>query len=217
LSIRPPYQRKDITLPADTSNQKSLRNKDNSITELVEWATAGAESIEDMIEIFGKEGVAYSTGEEITHDYRLITGDEKQAFLIRVAGQRVFIVKWKFITPPSQREFVALHFIINGAGKFILNDSSKSGIYDDLTRVTENRIRNGKSPSEACTGLDVPRGFKRNKDFYYRTACEDHGTTGNKETCEVCARVGKSIPATELENVGAAFKDLARPTWKLEF
>lgn len=202
----------------ESSPTKDLVNKDGSVTKLVELATANVSSVDDLIDVFGNQGVTYSTGEEITNDYRLITGDEKQLFLQRVAGARVGCVKWRFIVPPGGREFVAVHTIIDGHGKFIVNDSSKGGIYGQLSEITSKRIEEGWPEDRAHTGVVCDRGFKQNNEFYFRTRCAVH-TDPKKpvDDCVMCAGIGHAIPKAEVDDVPAAQKEKARPTWRLDF
>ncbi len=185
-----------------SSKSKDLTNKDGQPTKLVEWATMDVDSIDDMIELFGTSGVSYSSGEELTGDYQLITGDEKQLFLQRVQSRRVFCVQWEFRTPASgnnRREFVSVYVIIDGHGKFIVNDSSKGGFYGQLSELTSKRIDTGKTEREAKTGLLAERGFKPNKPFFFDT------------------RTSKAIPRNDLASVPDEFKEEAKPTWRLEF
>lgn len=191
-----------------TPKTKDLRNADGEITKLVEWATMDVDSVDDMIALFGEKGVAYSTGEEITGDYQLITGDEKQLFLQRVQGCRTMCVQWAFRTPSSgnnKREFVSVHVIIDTKGKYIVNDSAKGGFYGQLSDVTNHRLSTGKSEREAHTGLLAERGFKPNKPFYFRTGPEGH------------ENIGKAIPRNELNDVPEEHREVAKPTWRLEF
>jgi hypothetical protein len=183
---------------------KDLKNKDGQPTKLVEWATMDANSVDEMIELFGTSGVSYSSGEEITGDYTLVTGDEKQLFLQRVQGRRVFCVQWEFRTPAgkataSTREFVSVHVVIDGHGKFIVNDSAKGGFYGQLSEITSKRIETGKSDRESKTGLLAQRGFKPNKPFFFDV------------------RTGKAIPRADMDTVPEEHREQAKPTWKLEF
>jgi hypothetical protein len=181
---------------------KDLANKDGQPTKLVEWATMEANSVDEMVTLFGESGISYSSGEELTGDYKLITGDEKQFFLKKVAGARTFCVQWEFRIPQTAaggREFVSVHVVIDGHGKFIVNDSAKGGFYGQLSTITSNRLENGKTEREAKTGLLADRGFKANKPFFFDT------------------RTNRAIPRGELDNVPAEFKQEAKPTWRLEF
>lgn len=204
---------------SETSKTKDLVNKDNTVTKLVELATANVSTVDDLIGVFGNQGVEYSTGEEITNDYRLITGDEKQLFLQRVQGCRVGVVKWRFIVPPGGREFVALHVIIDGHGKFILNDSSKGGIYGQLSEITNKRLEELWAEDRALAGVICERGFKQNNEFYFRTHCSNSAHDPKKpvDGCDVCAGIGHAIPKAEVDDVPAREKEKARPTWKLDF
>lgn len=207
---------KPQTPNADSEAKKDLVNKDGTVTKLVELATADVNSIEDLENLFQVQGVEYSRGQELTHDFRLITGEEKQLFLQRVQGEKVGVIKWNFITNPGQREFVAVHVIIEGHGKFIINDSSTGGIYGQLSSVSETRIKEGWAFDRAHAGLIAAGGFKQNKEFYFRTACPEHGTDKEKN-CETCQRIGRAIPRSEVDDVPAAQKEKARPTWRLDF
>lgn len=189
------------------SSEKSLTNKDGQPTKLVEFATMNANSVEEMIQLFGESGVSYSTGEEITGDYQLVTGDEKQLFLQRVQGKRTFCVQWEFRVGSANREFVSVHVVIDDAGKFIVNDSAKGGFYGQLSQITSQRLDNGKTEREAKTGLLAARGFKPNKTFYFDNRKE--GPTA-----------GKAIPRDALDDYEAYPKECreeAKPTWRLEF
>lgn len=200
---------------------KDLRNKDGEITKLVEFATMEANSIEDMIELFGKNGVSYSTGGELTGDYTLITGDEKQLFLKRVQGRRTMCVQWEFRTPQSganRREFVSVHVIIEGHGKFIVNDSSKGGFYGQLSDLTSKRLETGQTERESKTGVLAERGFKPNKPFYFRCGPKKGDTLPDGTIAtEDHPDLNKAIPRNEVDSVPAQFKEEAKPTWKLEF
>jgi hypothetical protein len=217
---------KDTTLPpkpqtpnADSEAKKDLVNKDGTVTKLVELATADINSIEDLQNLFQAQGVEYSKGEELTHDFRLITGDEKQLFLQRVQGEKVGVIKWNFITNAGQREFVAVHVLIEGHGKFIINDSSQGGFYGQLASITATRMQEGWAYDRAHAGLIAPGGFKQNKEFYYRTACPEHGSEKQNlvKDCEYCQRIGKAIARSEVDDVPSTQKEKARPTWRLDF
>lgn len=200
----------------ENAASKDLVNKDGTVTKLVELATADVNSVEDLIGVFGDQGVVYSKGEEVTGDYRLVTGAEKQLFLEKVQGARVGVVKWNFINNPGQREFVAVHVIIDGFGKFILNDSSQGGFYGQLSKITTKRLESDVPWDRAHTGLIAEGGFKKNNEFYFRTACPTH-KDGKGSNCDICARIGKAIPRSEVDDVPAAQKEKARPTWSLIF
>lgn len=192
----------------NTPKSKDLVNKDGQPTKLVEWATMEVDSVDEMVKLFGKQGVSYSSGEELTGDYKLITGDEKQLFLQRVQGSNTFCVQWAFRTPSGKtggREFVSVHVIIDGHGKFIVNDSAKGGFYGQLSDITSHRLENGQTEREATTGLHAARGFKPNQPFYFRSGPPGHPL------------LNKAIPRAELDEVPAEYKELAKPTWRLEF
>ena len=170
-----------------------------------------ANSVDDMIALFGESGVSYSSGEELTGDYQLITGDEKQLFLQRVQGKRTFCVQWEFRKPQNAganaREFVSVHVVIDGAGKFIVNDSAKGGFYGQLSQITSQRIDNGKTERESKTGLLAARGFKPNKPFLFDNR-KDSPTAG------------KAIPRNSLddfETYPISCREEAKPTWRLDF
>lgn len=218
----PPTKQTEKT---ENGSQKDLVNKDGTVTKLVEMATAEVNSVEDLIQVFSEQGVEYSRGEEVTGDYRLISGAEKQLFLEKVQGQKVGIVKWQFINKPGQREFVALHCVIDGFGKFILNDSSQGGIYGDLSKITTTRLRQGMSFDRAHAGVIVDGGFKKNNEFYFRTMCSEHSIAmpggkykhNEQDDCTMCSGIGRAIPRSEVEDVPSAEKEKARPTWSLNF
>lgn len=206
-----------------TPKSKDLRNADGQPTKLVEWATMDVNSVDEMVALFGESGVSYSSGEELTGDYQLITGDEKQLFLQRVQGRRTFCVQWEFRTPQSgnnKREFVSVHVIIDSMGKFIVNDSAKGGFYGQLSDITSKRIETGKTEREAKTGLLANKGFKPNKPFFFRCGPKKgepllDGTDGF--ATEDHSMLNKAIPANDLASVPDAYKEQAKPTWRLEF
>lgn len=178
------------------SQEKGLENKDGTITKLTELATIGAESVDDMIARFGEQGVSYSTGEESNGGYRFIGADEKIAFLRRVVGKRAFVVRWEY-RPSGTGEYVSLYIIIDGAGKFIFNDSSKTGIYGQLNDISSTRQANGQDESHSTSGVLVERGIKENKPYQYDT------------------RTNKAIKKDD--DVPKEFRADAKPTFRFEF
>lgn len=190
---------------SEKNTKKDITNKDGEVTKLIEWATQDVENVDDLIALFGSQGVAYSTGGEITGDYQVITGNEKQLFAERVVGKRLFVVKWEFY--PGQRkdtEFVAMHMLIDGIGKFIVNDGAKSGMYGQLSKITSQRISQGVSDSHAKTGLLVERGIRKNDPFQYDTrsgkALKKDGTDKDSENF-----------------VPEEFRATSHPTWSFVF
>lgn len=183
-------------MPQESQAKKDLENKNGDVTKLIEWATEDTENVDDMIALFGSQGVSYSAGEEITHDYKVVTSDEKQLWLNKVAGHRTFVVKWEFYEG-SNGEFAAIHVLVDGFGKFIFNDGAKSGVYGQLSEITTTRIAQKIDESHAKAGLLAERGFKKNKPFEFDT------------------RTGKAIKKNE--DVPAEFRKPAHPTWKLDF
>lgn len=175
---------------------KELVNKNGEITKLTEWATVDANSIEDLIELFGEAGVSYSTGEEVTGDYRVIPGDAKQLWAKAFTGKRTFVVRWQFHTPDNGNEFVTMHLFIDGAGKFIVNDGAKSGMYGQLSRITSERVRQGQPEDRAHAGLLAERGIIQNKPFQFDK------------------RTGKAI--RKGDDVPAEFRGDSHPTWKFD-
>src|SRR5580698_3099230 len=153
---------------ANSTPTKSLRNADGSITKLTEFATADINSVEELETLFGSQGVSYSRGEEVTGDYKVITKDEKVAFCKRILGKKLGVVRWAF-RDSSTGEYVTMHIIVDGAGKFIFNDGAGTGMYGQLSATTTGRIANGMSESEATTGLIVDRGIKQNNPYEYDT------------------------------------------------
>lgn len=174
---------------------KDLENKTGEVTKLIEWATADADSVEAMVELFSDQGVSYSAGEEVTGGYKLITADEKVAFCRRIIGKKLFVVKWEF-REASTNNYVTFFFIVDGAGKFILNDGSKTGFFGQLDNVTSTRLRNGQDESHAQAGLLVERGIKENKPYKYDT------------------RTKRAIPRGA--DVPAQFQADAKPTFRFE-
>lgn len=188
-------------MSSETQTPKDLVNKDGDVTKLIEWATEDVDSIEGMKELFGSAGVSYSSGEELTGAYKLVTGDEKQLFLTRIAGTPAFIVRFKFNTR-DDKEFVTAYILVEGHGKFIVNDGAKSGIYGQLSEIYSRRVAGGWEESRACTGVDVPRGFVKNADYYYNTD------------------TNKAIKKAEMDDFEKHPKNkrrLGHPTWKMQF
>lgn len=181
--------------PKSNSETKDLTNKDGNITKLTEWATQDADSVDAMIEMFSEQGVSYSTGEEVTHGYRLITADEKVAFCRRIVGKRLFVARWEFRESPTGT-YITMHIMVDDAGKFIVNDSSKTGFFGQLDETTSVRMSNGQSESQASAGLLVERGIKENKAYQYDT------------------RTKKAIPRGA--DVPAEFRADAKPTFRFE-
>ena len=181
----------------NSTTTKDLVNKDGTITALTEWATADVNSVDDLIALFGEQGVQYSTGEEVTGDYKVITGDEKQAFCKRVVGKRLAVVKWAFRPGQNDSEYVTMHLVIDGAGKFILNDGSKGGMCGQLSLITSGRLNQNWPEDRAHAGLLVERGIKANKTFEYDT------------------RTGKAIKRDE--DVPVEFRATSRQTFSFEF
>jgi hypothetical protein len=181
----------------NSSSGKDLVNKDGTITALTEWATADVQSVDDLIALFGEQGVTYSTGEELTGDYKVITGDEKQTFCKRIVGKRLAVVKWVFRPGQNDSEYVTMHLVVDGAGKFILNDGSKGGMCGQLSRITSERLGNGQPSDRAHAGLIVERGIKANKQFEYDT------------------RSGKAVKRDD--DVPDEFRALSRQTFAFEF
>ncbi len=190
-------------MAAETQKTKDLTNKDNSVTKLIEWATVNADSIEDMEALFSESGVSYSSGEELGGEYRLVTGDEKQAFLNRISGAPLFVVKWEFRVPDSgNKEYVSAHILVQGFGKFVINDGSKTGLYGQLSELTARRIAQGIDDSHAKAGLKAGRGFKKGAEYWYNTA------------------TNKAIPKGEMDDFEKHPKnkrEKGHPIWKLEF
>jgi len=179
---------------------KDLANKDGSVTKMVELATQDVESVEELVALFDSSGVKYTSGEELTGDFKFITGDEKQLFLERVQGREVFCISWQFRTPENgTREYVSVHVFVDGHGKFIVNDSAQGGFYGQLSDITSQRLEQGWEDSRARAGLHAARGFKKNPPFFY----DD--------------RTKKAIPRDQLESIPAEHKHQAKPTWRLVF
>jgi hypothetical protein len=185
---------------------KDLVNKDGSVTQLIEWATQNISSPEEMLDFFEQSGVAVTRGEEITGDYKVVRGDEKAEWCAKHEGTRLFVVQWHFYENSAadengnRGEFAAIH-LVSPAGKFILNDSAKGGMYGTLRKITD--AREEKDPESAVTrssmaGLMVAGGLRRNKPFQYDT------------------RTRKTIPKLELNDVKLhpmEFREESRPTW----
>lgn len=183
-----------VITPSDSA--VNLRNKDGSVTKLVEEATADISSPEEMAAFFRAQGVPVSTGEEITGDYLVIRGeDAKAVWCAKHVGEHLFVVMWKFADGAGNREFVIMH-IIAPDGKFIVMDGGTIGMYGQLRQLSDVRERqNAHSMSDrtAFAGLDVPNGLMVNKPYQYDT------------------RTGKAIPRGV--DVPAEFRADAKQTW----
>lgn len=162
---------------------KSLRNKDGSVTELIEWATAGHASPEEILDAFLEADIPVSTGEEITGDYRVITSGDKTEWCSKHVGTPLFVVQWHFYEGDNG-EFVAMH-IVSALGKFIVNDGAKGGMYGQLRKITDEREEADPTTAikrTSTAGAQALKGLKANSKFWYNTD------------------TGKSIPKRELEN-----------------
>lgn len=189
----------ELTAQSNTKEKKDLVNvSDGKVTKLTEWATKDVNSVDEMIALFGENGVEYSRGEELTDDFRVVTGDEKPLFMKKILGCRLFCVRWEFYNGDNG-EFVAVHALIEGHGKFIFNDGAKSGVYGQLSNITSKRLANNQPFDRAHSGLEVPRGIIQNKPFFY----DD--------------RTGKAIKKADLDNIPEEHKKPAKPTYRFQF
>jgi hypothetical protein len=187
---------------------KDLVNKDESVTELIEWATESALNPEQMLDMFIEQGVGVSHGEELTGDYQVIHGDEKVAFLRRVLGERLFVVQWHFYDGDTG-EFVAIHVVLD-SGKYILNDSAKSGIYGQLRSITdrrENADPKAAAKRTSTAGLMVARGIREKKPFYYYFNPDDRNDQRNN----------KAISKADLEGTPDKYRKLSNPVFQFDF
>lgn len=183
---------------------KDLVNKDGSVTKLIEWATDNASTPEEMLDLFLDAGVEVSHGEEITGDYTVIHADEKAKFCDAHIGERLMAVQWNFWDGQGdQGEFVSVH-IVSRLGKFIVNDSSKGGMYGQFRQITDKReLADPEAASKrtSTAGLMVKNGLRRNKPFFY-----------SKKT-------KTAIPRRELDDTvkwPMADREESRPTWSLD-
>jgi len=179
---------------------KTLVNANGDITKLVEWATVGANSIEDLEQLFADEGVSYSDGSEVTGEFRVVTAAEKQLWCQRVSGNPAFVIKWDNRSG-DKGDYVTIHLFVAGHGKFIVNDGSKAGMCGQLSRIESERLRANPemNATHARVGVKVGRGIVKNDDFYY----DD--------------RNGKAIKKAEMNLVPPEHCKLANPTWRFEF
>jgi hypothetical protein len=187
---------KQVATESEKSNTKDIANKDGEITQLIEWATDGANSVEDLRNMFNAQGVSYSSGEEVTGDFRVITGDEKQLFLNKIAGNGLFVISWFFHVAENGTEFATIRMMVDGHGKFLINDGAKSGMYQQLRTVTERRRELKQTPTNG--GIDVPGGVIKNRPF------------------KIDKRTGKSIARMSLSTVPPEFQEEAHPSWKFD-
>lgn len=193
--------------PVSGKLEKDLVNRDGKVTELIEWTTQNINSPEEALDYFEQSGVKVTRGEELTGGYTVVRGEEKAEFCAKHENTRLMVVQWHFYensrvdTETGDRgEFVAMH-LITPAGKFILNDSAKGGMYGQLRDLTDKReqIDPDSAVNRSSTaGLFVAGGLRRNKPFFYDT------------------RTGRSIPKLELNDTVAhpmEYRDESKPTW----
>lgn len=192
---------------------KDLANKDGKVTELIEWATQSAGSPEEILDMFAEAGIPMSHGEELTGDYKLVSPQEKPEWCSKHEGTRLACVQWHFYES-NTGEFAAVH-IVSPAGKFILNDSARGGMYGQLRKITDQRELADPASAVMRTstaGLMVAGGLKRNKPFYYDT--RDKSSKPGEE------HFGRAIPRLELEDVEKYpmnKRELSKPTWSFDF
>jgi hypothetical protein len=182
---------------------KELINKDGTVTDLIEWATQGDFTPEQVLDRFAEAGVPVSSGQELTGDYIVVHTGEKVEWCSKHVGTRLMVVQWHFYEGESG-EFAAMH-IISPAGKFIVNDSVQGGMYGQLKQVT--KVREEKDPKAASkrtstAGLMVAAGLRANKPFEYSKSKK------------------RSIPRDELDNYELYPKSdraLSSPSWSFNF
>jgi hypothetical protein len=201
---------------------KDLVNKDGKVTELIEWATQNITSPEEMLDYF-QEHDLQTHSQATAGDYILVNKEEKAEWCAKHVGPsgRLMVVQWHFYANrdpqkddngnvviddngnPVFGEFVAMH-IISGAGKYIVNDSAKIGMYGQLRKETD--VREEKDPESgvmrtATAGLFVPGGLRQNRTSFYDT------------------RTKKVIKRADLDDTVAyplAFREEMTPTWKFD-
>jgi hypothetical protein len=202
----------EIDSKAPATVGKDLLNKDGTVTQLIEWATQSAASPEEIMDMFLEEGINVSHGQEITGDYVVVHGEEKPAWCTKHEGVRLFVVVWHFYESATG-EFEASH-IISPAGKFIVNDSSKGGMYGQLKKITD--FRESQDPEAAAkrtstAGLMVAGGLRRNKQFYYDTR-----PRSEKPGEEHFGRAISNVGLEDAEKYPMKFRELAKPTWSFD-
>jgi hypothetical protein len=190
---------------------KDLVNKDGSVTALIEWATQNINSPEEMLDFFEQSGVPVTRGEEITGDYSVVHGPEKPEWCAKHEGTRLFVVQWHFYES-STGEFAAMH-LVTPAGKFILNDSAKGGMYGQLRKITDQREQNEDAVTNrtSTAGLMVAGGLRRNNPFYYDTRPRSQNKGEEHH--------GRAIPRLGLDDVEKfpmAYRELAKATWSFD-
>lgn len=184
---------------------KSLRNKDGSVTELMEWATQGMATPEEILDAFLEAEIPVSTGTELTGDYRVVTSEEKTEWCSKHVNTPLFVVQWHFYEGRGDSgEFAAMH-IVSRFGKFIVNDSAKGGMYGQLRKITDER--EAADPSTAVkrtstAGAQAMKGLKANAKFYYDK------------------RTGTAIKRTDLDNIELypmSEREESRQTWSFDW
>lgn len=188
---------------AEPGSGKDLLNKDGSVTKLIEWATAELATPEQILDKFLEEGIAVSHGEEITGDYAVVHSEEKVQWCSAHVGQRLMVVTWNFYDGMGDSEFAAMH-IVSRAGKFILNDGAKGGMYGQLRQITDKRELtdpDALSKRTSTAGLMVAGGLRANKRFWFSKT------------------EGKAIPRIELNDTVTwpmEDREESRPTWSFD-
>lgn len=201
--MAPNAQGNSATTAPSGKTGKDLVNKDGSVTELIEWATQSDLNPEQLLDKFMQAGVPVSSGEELTGDYIVVHSEEKPKWCNAHIGQRLFVVQWHFYGGVGDAKFSASH-IVSAAGKFIVNDGSKGGMYGQLRRITdvrEERDEHSVLTRTSTAGLMVPGGLRANKRFWYSTVTK------------------KAIPKAELDNVEKwpmAEREESRQTWSFD-
>jgi hypothetical protein len=182
--------------------EKPLRNKDGSVTALIEWATLSAATPEEILDQFLAAEIPVSTGGELTGEYALVRGEDKAAWCTAHEGQQLFVVTWRFNSANAERDWeMATMHIVARDGKFLVNDSSKGGMYGQLQTITNVREQNdpeAKSKRTSTAGLMVVNGLRRNPRFYY-----DEQTR-------------KAVKADDLKKVPEGFLKESKPTWSFD-
>jgi hypothetical protein len=187
----------DQFLPAP---EKTLLNKNGTVTELTEWATDGITNIDQMLAYFQESGVPVTSGEEISGEYRVVV--DKVAWGNAHRGMLLFAIKWHFYDGENG-EFVSVHLIDDKGDKWILNDGAKQGVYGQLRQITDKREEEDPESAVRRTstaGLLVPGGMRKGSEYY------------------VDNRSRKAIPKgemTDFELHPIEFREKAQITWSL--
>lgn len=135
-------------VPAGKADVERLSEIDDDVVKsFTSW--------DDIQTYFASEGIAVSTGLEISDGFVLLDEGEKKRFV----NVPLMIIDWRFFDGDFG-EAVTFRFMTSEGGKFRGNDGS-TGIYQQLKDLTKTREAEGhKAPTQACA---VRKGFQESE------------------------------------------------------